>query len=207
LLVKTPTTAYKIECRKPMPNLYIIAGCNGAGKTTASLTILPEILDCREFVNADLIAYGLSPLNVKSVAFQAGRMMLQRIDELMEAGKDFAFETTLATRHYVQLIARAKQKGYEITLLYFWLHSPEQARLRVAERVAKGGHHIEDEVVERRYFRGISNFFKLYSKTCDNWSLFDNTEGEPNLIAEGGKDYDVSIANVEVWKTIQKQIL
>jgi len=73
--------------------------------------------------------------------------------------------------------------------------------------VAKGGHHIEDEVVERRYFRGISNFFKLYSKTCDNWSLFDNTEGEPNLIAEGGKDYDVSIANVEVWKTIQKQIL
>jgi len=190
-----------------MPNLYIIAGCNGAGKTTASLTILPEILGCREFVNADLIAYGLSPLNVTSVAFQAGRMMLHRMDELLAAEKDFAFETTLATRHYVHLIEKARKRGYETTLLYFWLHSPEQARLRVAERVAKGGHHIEDAVVERRYYRGIKNFFNLYSPVCDNWSLFDNTVGEPKLIAEGGKNYDVSIANVDVWNIIQKQTL
>jgi predicted ABC-type ATPase len=141
-----------------MPNLYIIAGCNGAGKTTASLTILPEILDCREFVNADLIAYGLSPLNVKSVAMEAGRLMLRRIKELLQDEKDFAFETTLATRSYVNLIREAKTKGYEVTLLYFWLHSPEQAKQRVAERVAKGGHNIEDDVIERRYYRGISNF-------------------------------------------------
>jgi predicted ABC-type ATPase len=190
-----------------MPNLYIIAGCNGAGKTTASLTILPEILDCREFVNADLIAYGLSPLNVKSVAMEAGRLMLRRIKELLQDEKDFAFETTLATRSYVNLIREAKTKGYEVTLLYFWLHSPEQAKERVAERVAKGGHNIEDEVVERRYYRGISNFFKLYSPVCDNWALFDNTVGEPGLVAEGGLNFKTSITSSQLWDTIQKQIL
>jgi len=189
-----------------MPNLYIIAGCNGAGKTTASLTILPEILNCREFVNADLIAYGLSPLNVESVALQAGRMMLARIKDLLADDKDFAFETTLATRSYVNLIAAARTKGYEITLLYFWLHSPEQARQRVAERVKKGGHDIPDEVVERRYYRGISNFFKRYSPMCDNWALFDNTVGEPQMVAEGGLNYETSITSSVLWNFIQNQV-
>src|SRR5690606_29723799 len=136
-----------------MPNLYIIAGCNGAGKTTASYTILPEILDCKEFVNVDNIA-GLSPFNPESVALEAGRIMLTRIHELLEERVDFAFETTLATRSYVSLIKRAKVKGYTIVLLYFWLDSPEQAVKRVAKRVAKGGHHIPDNVLIRRYFRG-----------------------------------------------------
>jgi predicted ABC-type ATPase len=190
-----------------MPNLYIIAGCNGAGKTTASLTILPEILNCREFVNADLIAYGLSPLNVQSVAMQAGRVMLGRIKDLLKDEKDFAFETTLATRSYVNLIREAKTKGYEVTLLYFWLHSPEQAKERVAERVAKGGHDIKDDVVERRYYRGIKNFFRIYSPVSDNWALFDNTAGEPELVAEGGLNFETSIASQTLWNQIQKQIL
>lgn len=188
-----------------MPNLYIIAGCNGAGKTTASLTILPEILDCREFVNADMIAYGLSPFNVQSVAMQAGRVMLARIKELLGEEKDFAFETTLATRSYTNLISEARAKGYEITLLYFWLHSPEQAKERVAERVAKGGHHIADEVVERRYYRGIRNFFKMYSPVCDNWMLIDNTNNEPVLIAKGHHE-DCRVENAELWSRIQKQL-
>ena len=104
-------------------NLYIIAGCNGAGKTTASYTVLPEILNCREFVNADNIAAGLSPFNVESVAFAAARIMLQRMDELLNEKVDFAFETTLSTRSYVSFIQKAKSLGYQVTLLYFWLSS------------------------------------------------------------------------------------
>jgi len=185
-----------------MPNLYIIGGCNGAGKTTASMTILPEILDCNEFVNADMIAYGISPLNMESVTFQAGRLMLERINDLLDSGGDFAFETTLATRSYVNTIKEARAKGYEITLLYFWLHSPEQAKKRVAERVAKGGHHIPDEVVERRYYRGIKNFFELYEPICDNWMLVDNTNSEPELIANSTKS-ETEIADNTLWSKIQ----
>jgi len=140
-----------------MPNLYIIAGCNGAGKTTASYTILPEILDCREFVNADNIAAGLSPFNPESVAIEAGRIMLKRIDELLNEGADFALETTLSTRSYVPFIKKAKQAGYEVTLLYFWLDSPQTAYNRVAKRVSEGGHDIPIDVIKRRYFRGIKN--------------------------------------------------
>ena len=106
-----------------MPHLYIIAGCNGAGKTTASFTILPDILDCREFVNADNIAAGISPFNVESVAIEAGRIMLHRIEELLHLGVDFAIETTLATRSYVSLIRRARALGYNISLIYIWLNS------------------------------------------------------------------------------------
>src|SRR5690348_16601566 len=122
-----------------MPNLYIIAGCNGAGKTTASITILPEILNCNEFINADNIAAGLSPLNVDSVAFEAGRIMLQRINKLLEEKKDFAFETTLSTRSYVSFIKKVRTNGYKISLLYLWLSSPDLAKQRVAERVSQGG--------------------------------------------------------------------
>lgn len=144
-----------------MPGLYIIAGCNGAGKTTASLTMLPQILKCKEFVNADSIAAGLSPFNVESVAFEAGRIMLERINQLLEENEDFAFETTLATRSYVSFIKKARTKGYKIILLYFWLASPDFAKQRVAKRVRQGGHNIPDEIVERRYYRGISSLFTL----------------------------------------------
>ncbi len=135
-----------------MPNLYIIAGCNGAGKTTASYTVLPEMLNCKEFVNADSIAAGLSPFNTESVAFEAGRIMLQRINTLLNDGVDFAFETTLATRSYVSLIKEAEALGYKISLLYFWLESPNMAKQRVAERVKEGGHSIPAEIIERRYY-------------------------------------------------------
>ncbi len=122
-----------------MPNLYIVAGCNGAGKTTANFTILPEMLSCREFVNADNIAAGLSPFNPESVAIEAGRLMLSRIHELLEGGGDFAFETTLATRSYVSFVRKAQKVGYKVTLLFIWLNSPATAMQRVADRVAKGG--------------------------------------------------------------------
>lgn len=128
--------------------LYIIAGCNGAGKTTASFTILPEILDCREFVNADEIARGLSPFQPEKVAFEAGRIMLNRINELLLANENFAFETTLSTRSYKNKIIEAKESGYQTTLLFFWLQSADIAKERVRTRVLEGGHHIEADVIE-----------------------------------------------------------
>jgi predicted ABC-type ATPase len=152
-----------------LPNLYIIAGCNGSGKTTASFTILPGLLNCKEFVNADSIAAGLSPFNPESVAIEAGKIMLTRINELLKAGVDFAFETTLATRSYLSLIKEAHALGYEVTLLFIWLDSPKAALQRVARRVAKGGHNIPKDVIERRYYRGISNLITLFIPVVDTW--------------------------------------
>ena len=145
-------------------HLYIISGCNGAGKTTASYTVLPEILNCKEFVNADEIARGLSPFNPESVAIEAGRFMLKRIDELLEKGETFSIETTLATKSYINLVRRAQINGYVVTLLFFWLNSPELAKLRVLERVANGGHNIPQDVISRRYGAGICNLFNLFMK-------------------------------------------
>lgn len=133
-------------CSKMNKNLYIISGCNGAGKTTASYTVLPEILDCKEFVNADEIARGLSPFNPESVAIEAGRLMLQRIEYLLERGETFSIETTLATKSYINLVRRAQAKGYTVRLLFFWLNSPKLALLRIAERVSKGGHNIPEPI-------------------------------------------------------------
>ena len=163
-------------------NLYIIAGCNGAGKTTAAYNILPEI-QCKEFVNADEIARGLSPLNVEGVAIQAGRLMLKRIDELLNEGVTFAIETTLSTRSYVKLVTKAQQRGYEVHLLFCWLNSPDVAKLRVEQRVANGGHGIPADTIERRYWRGIRNFFELYCDIVDTWTLVDNRENELYVIA------------------------
>jgi predicted ABC-type ATPase len=188
-----------------MPNLYIIAGCNGAGKTTASLTVLPEMLHCKEFVNADNIAAGLSPFNPESVAIEAGRLMLSRIHELMRLGVDFAFETTLATRTYVALIKTARQIGYKVTLLFIWLDSPEMAMQRVADRVNKGGHDIPKEVIERRYFRGISNLISLYIPNCDLWIVVNNKLAIPELIAKGSLRGENIIQNDYIWETIKAQ--
>lgn len=168
-----------------MPELYIIAGCNGAGKTTASFTLLPETLGCKEFVNADIIAADMCPLNPESVALPAGRQMLHRIRELMLEKTDFAFETTLATKSYVSLIEKAKETGYTVTLLFFWLDSPEMAEKRVLKRVEEGGHYIPAEVIKRRYHRGISNLMNLYIPICDNWLMIDNTSTAPLEISSG----------------------
>ena len=180
--------------------LYIIAGCNGAGKTTASFTILPEILGCKEFINADEIAKGLSPFQPESVAVQAGRIMLARMDELLQKGETFAFETTLATKSYKQKIEWAQANDYEVTLLFFWLDSPNIAKKRVAQRVAEGGHNIPLETIERRYYNGIANLFTIYIDMVDICYIFDNSEGERTPIAKkykGGKEiiYNTDLYN------------
>ena len=175
--------------------LYIIAGCNGAGKTTASFTILPEVLNCKEFINADEIAKGLSPFQPESVAMQAGRIMLARMDELLQKGETFAFETTLATKSYKQKIEWAQANGYEVTLLFFWLDSPNMAKKRVAQRVAEGGHSIPSETIERRYHNGIANLFAIYIDMVDICYIFDNSEGRKELIAQKERHKDIVIYN------------
>ena len=183
-------------------SLYIISGCNGAGKTTASFTVLPEVLNCKEFVNADEIARGLSPFNPESVAIEAGRLMLQRIDSLLSNEKTFSIETTLATKSYVNLVRKAQAQGYTVRLLFFWLNSPELARERVAERVANGGHNIPKPIIERRYIAGISNLFRLFMKEVDSWEIYDNSAFPAVQIATGGKNESTQILVESTFKTI-----
>lgn len=165
-------------------NLYIIAGCNGAGKTTASFNILPDTLNCTEFVNADEIARGISPFNPDAVALESGRLMLERINDLMKKKVDFAFETTLSTRSYVNKVKFAQKLGYHVTLLFYWLESPELAIKRVELRVKEGGHNIPTEVIKRRYIKGIKNLFNLYIHSVDYTLVFDNSTTNPVLILE-----------------------
>ena len=187
-----------------MPKLYIIAGCNGAGKTTASYTVLPEMLGCKEFVNADEIAKGLSPFNPESVAIEAGRLLLQRMDDLISEGADFAFEPTLASRSYGKFIEPAHSKGECVSLLYFGLPTPEQAIERVATRVNEGGHNIPSDVILRRYANGLRNLTTLYTPVCDFWSIYDNSsaDAEIKIIASGEKDATIQIEDTLSYKTI-----
>lgn len=164
--------------------LYIIGGCNGAGKTTASFNILPDLLNCKEFVNADEIARGLSPFRPESVSIKAGRLMLKRIDELINLNQDFSFETTLSTKSFINTIENAKSKGYYVTLIFFWLESIELAKDRVRKRVSEGGHNIETDIIERRYKAGIKNLFSLYCNKVDSLLIYDSSKAESELIAE-----------------------
>ena len=186
-----------------MPNLYIIAGCNGAGKTTASFTVLPEMLDCDEFINADEIARGISPLNPGKASIEAGRFMLTKIDKLIAGKKDFAFETTLATKSYVKTIHRAKQNGYRIVLVFFWLDSVDLAIERVKTRVLDGGHNIPKPVIIRRYYSGLSNLFNLYIPICDYWMIFNNSVAPSELIAEGYLNGEMEIRKSDTFEQIK----
>ena len=187
-------------------HLYIISGPNGAGKTTASYTVLPRILQCKEFVNADEIARGLSPFNPESVAIEAGRLMLKRIGELLMRNESFSIETTLSTRSYFRLVEKAHSQGYDVTLLYFWLKSPQQAIERVAERVAKGGHDIPKDIIVRRYWEGLDNLFKIYMPIVDTWILVNNSETPRSIVATGGKDQKTIIKDSKHFKTIEEYV-
>lgn len=187
-----------------MANLYVISGCNGAGKTTASYSLLPDMLSCKEFVNADEIAKGLSPFQPDKVAIEAGRIMLSRIKDLINHNVDFAFETTLATKSYVQFIREAQSKGYLVTLVYFWLNSPELAIERVKTRVISGGHNIPEDVIRRRYSAGMNNLSKLYLPICDYWLIIDNSEPPFQIVAEGFKTENIEINNQIIYNQIIK---
>lgn len=187
-----------------MKRLYIIAGCNGAGKTTASFTVLPEMLNCKEFVNADEIARGLSPFQPEKVAFEAGRIMLNRMDELLRSEESFAFETTLASKTFIKFIKEAKFHNFEITLIFFWLKSHEIAEERVKTRVLEGGHNIPSDVIIRRYKRGLSNFFNIYINKVDNWMFVDNSETATRIISECFAK-EIIVYDQKLWKQLIKE--
>ncbi len=168
-----------------MPRMYIISGCNGSGKTTASYTLLPEMLECNQFVNSDEFAKSLSPFNPSEASVSASRYMLQKIYYLLGNHMDFCVETTLATRSLMGIINDAKSRGYTVNILYFWLKSPEMAIARVKSRVEAGGHNIPENVVRRRYYMGLNYFFETYAPICDRWMLADNSSSPFSIVAEG----------------------
>ena len=191
--------------RKRKPRCIVIAGPNGAGKTTFARRYLPEDAGMVYFVNADLIAGGLSPLKPQLAAIAAARIVLREIDRLAAQRVDFAFETTLATRSYVSLVRKAQDAGYKVTLLFIWIDSPTTAVQRVAERVVKGGHNIPSEVIERRYHRGLFNLINLYIPICDTWMVVNNEGVTPEPIAEGRLNSENIIINQYIWSVINSQ--
>lgn len=190
-----------------MPRLYIISGCNGAGKTTASYSLLPEMLSCTQFVNSDEFAKGLSPFSPEKASIQASRYMLLKIRYLLKREQDFAVETTLATRTLLKTVRMAQSAGYTVTLLYFWLNSPELALERVKARVEAGGHDIPEETIRRRYQVGIDYFFHYYAPVCERWILADNSQIPFRVIAEGTKDEVISIKDEETYSKVRNMAI
>ncbi|MBN1268447.1 MAG: zeta toxin family protein [Kiritimatiellae bacterium] len=166
------------------PVVYIIGGPNGAGKTTFALEFLPKLAGCRNFVNADLIARGLSPLDVEAAAIQAGRVFLQQIQAQVSARRDFAFESTLSGLAYAGGIKDMRRAGYEVRLYYLWIPTVQLTLKRIAERVRRGGHDIPADVARRRYGKGLSNLFKHYLPLTDYAAVFDNSSASPALVYE-----------------------
>lgn len=165
------------------PNVYIIAGPNGAGKTTFAREFLPHYADCRNFINADLIAQGISPLSPERAAFRAGKLVLNEIDYFRKRRTDFGFETTLSGTTYLRLMRELSNDGYQISVFFLWLPTPELALSRIRDRVAKGGHDIAEIDVRRRFERSIRNFLSRYRYVADTWFLFDNLITPPSEIA------------------------
>lgn len=188
-----------------MSHVILLAGPNGAGKTTISKSLLQGAWEVHEFVNADIIAQGLSMFNPNAAAFQAGRLMLKRLRELAEEKKNFAFETTLASRSFAPWIKKLCAEDYKYHLVFVWSPSPEFCISRVKDRVSRGGHHVPDDVIRRRYHSGLKNFFNLYKPFAHSWDFIDNSKrNEDNLIASYKQNNEVIIKNVNLWKELEE---
>ena len=166
-----------------MPNVYIIAGPNGAGKTTFARRFLPEYAGCVEFLNADMIAAGLSPFAPDRYGLQAGRILLERMKELVEQKHEFAFETTLSGRTYVRILRDMKDAGYAVHMVYVWVSNVDLSLERIATRVRSGGHDIPSDVARRRFTRTLHNVFHVYMPLLDSWRIVDNSGSCPRLVA------------------------
>jgi len=185
--------------------VYVIAGPNGAGKTTFAKEFLPHFAHCEEFVNADMIATGISPFSPRSAALAAGRLMLLRIRELSAAGQTFGFETTLAGKSYTTLFRRIRLQGYRIDLMYLWLPNTELAIKRVQDRVRQGGHDIPEVDIRRRFKRGLQNLFRLYRPLVDTWTFFDNSSRTPRMIASGTAT-EITVEEPEIFRYIEEDL-
>ncbi len=187
------------------PNAIVLAGCNGAGKTTASRTVLAETLGMLTFVNADVIAQGLAGFDPDSAALDASRIMLERLHQLADERADFAFETTLAGRTYVTWLRSLREAGYFVQLYYFWLPNADLAVARVAQRVQQGGHDIPEQTIRRRHSRSLRNFFDLYRPLVGFWAVHDNSVARaPVLIASGTCGKPETVYDELVWQRIQE---
>jgi predicted ABC-type ATPase len=187
-----------------VPTVAVVAGPNGAGKSTTAPALLRDTLGITEFVNADEIARGLSAFAPERAAIPAGRVMLDRLDELAAAGADFAFETTLSGRAYAEKIGQWQQRGFQCHLYYFWLPDADLAVHRVQERVRLGGHNIPEVDIRRRYVRSLRNFFRLYRPLVESWRFYDNGDPIPRLIAHGGHDTESAI-DAQSWERIVRE--
>ena len=192
-----------MSTKKKTPNLYVIAGPNGAGKTTFAREFLPHYAKCENFVNADLIAQGLSPFSPAAAGIKAGRLLLKQIHEFAERRADFAFETTLAGKTYIQLLRELKQQGYVIHLFFLWIPSVELALVRIKDRVAQGGHNVPAADVRRRFGRSVQNFWREYKPLLDSWTVFNTSTAPPALIAKG-EDGTLTVADADVFSRIFK---
>jgi predicted ABC-type ATPase len=165
--------------------VFIIAGPNGAEKTTFAREFLPREADCSDFINVDLIAAGLSPFDPDRASLRAGRLMLLEIKRRIRNGENFAFETTLFGRHYARLIPDWRREGYYVKLFFLSLPTPELATARVLSRVAQGGHHVPEDVIRRRFEAGLRNFQTIYRDLVNSWVLYDNSGSAPRLLSAG----------------------
>jgi predicted ABC-type ATPase len=187
------------------PQVVIVAGPNGAGKSTAAPYLLRDALRVTEFVNADTIASGLSAFRPDEVAFAAGRIMLERMEQLVASGVSFAFETTLASRSFAPWLSDAKQRGYGVHLVFLWLKSADLAVRRVEGRVRRGGHAVPEQTVRRRYERGLRNLFGLYMPLVDSWQIFDNSAStRPRTLAAGEGATANLIVDTAVWANLKE---
>jgi predicted ABC-type ATPase len=191
--------------REPRPSVVILAGPNGAGKSTVAPALLHDAFGVDEFVNADVIARGLSAFDPDRVAITAGRIMLARLHELAAQRADFAFETTLASRSFAPWLRGLRMSGYDLHLFFLWLSSADLAIARVADRVRMGGHFVPDEVVRRRYLAGIGNFFDLYRPLATTWALYNTSGLEPVRVAEGLASETIGVYDREAWDTITRR--
>jgi predicted ABC-type ATPase len=187
-----------------MPHVIVIAGANGAGKSTVAPYLLRDKLGVSEFVNADTLAQGLSAFSPETVAITAGKIMLRRLDELAEQNANFAFETTLSTRSFLPRLSKMRDSGYEFSLFFLWLAGTALAVRRVAERVRQGGHDIPKATIERRYEKGLRNFFTLYQPIADGWYFYENSDEENlRLIAKGESSKIEEVFEPEIWQNLQ----
>jgi len=189
-----------------MKDMVLIGGPNGAGKTTAALGLLPDNVTVGEFVDADVIARGISRFNPERVAVRAGRILMQRIDDLLKAGESFAFESTLSGHSQLRILQHCRELGYRTTLVFLWLRSADIAIVRVAERVRKGGHAIPDDVIVRRYHAGLSNMRRFYLPAVDAALIYDNSGTAPILVAEGSYPDHFTVHNPEHWEVLEQQV-
>lgn len=189
-----------------LPELIVVAGPNGAGKSTAARVLLPQSLGIKQFVNADNIALGLSPFAPETAEFLAGRVMIQRVRELLGARESFGIESTLAGRRYLTLLQQARVVGFWINIIYIWLRSADLAVSRVADRVRQGGHNIPEETIRRRYHRSLVNFFDWYRPLADAWTVCDNSGQKIVIVSQGEPKQAPMAFESRLWSDFETSV-